>query len=361
MESLITFMTPLIVSSIITAYLIPHWIQVCNKWKLFEKTNERKIHKEFIPSMGGIAIFAGIIISFLLLAQNLSSNTIRYLISSLVLLFFTGFFDDLLDLPAVKKLVIQFICAFLISYGGTRITNLYGLFGVYELPVIAQYIATMIFVVGVTNAYNLVDGIDGLAGSLGLIANMIFGALFVLNGRDDFATLSFCVSGSLLGFLLYNYHPAKIFMGDSGSLIIGFLTATQAINILGMDTLIPELKQLSPAIVTAILFVPVYDLIRVCLIRFLTGYSLFKPDRNHVHHMIASQGFGQRVTVLIIVALNALFVFMAVVFSNLNINLFIVLSFCLGMIMINTLMMSNLATLWGKVGGRLYERKKLVA
>lgn len=361
MNSLFTFICPLVMSSLITAYLIPCWINVCNKWNLFEKTDERKKHKANVPTLGGLAIYAGIMITFLILGRDLSAYTIKYLMAASLILFFTGFFDDLLDLPASKKLIFQFVAAFLISFGGTRITSLYGVFGINEMPEVFQYIVTMFFIVGITNAYNLVDGIDGLAGSLGLVANMIFGTIFIMNGFIDFAIMSFCISGALLGFLLYNFHPAKIFMGDTGSLIIGFLIASQAINVLSIGTKIPGIEQISPAIVAAVLFVPVYDVIRVSVIRILTGYSPFKPDRNHVHHMMSEQGFGQRVTTLIIVALNVLFVFMAVVFSNLNINLFIIMSFCLGMIMINTLMMARLATIWGKLGGKLYERKRLAA
>jgi UDP-N-acetylmuramyl pentapeptide phosphotransferase/UDP-N-acetylglucosamine-1-phosphate transferase len=361
MNSLFTFICPLVISSLVTAYLIPCWISVCNKWNLFEKTDERKKHRDNIPTLGGLAIYAGIMITFLILGQDLAAHTIKYLMAASLILFFTGFFDDLLDLPASKKLIFQLVAAFLISFGGTRITNLYGMLGIHELPVMFQYIVTMVFIVAITNAYNLVDGIDGLAGSLGLVANMIFGTIFIMNGFTDFAILSFCISGALLGFLLYNFHPAKIFMGDTGSLIIGFLIASQSINVLTMSNAIPGIQQISPAIVMAVIFVPVYDVIRVSVIRILTGYSPFKPDRNHVHHMISEQGFGQRVTTMIIVCLNVLFVTMAIVFSSLNINLFVILSFCLGMIMINTLMMARLATLWGKLGGKLYDRKRLAA
>ena len=358
MSILSSVILPVTFSFIITLMIIPSWIKVCRKWTLFEKPDDRKRHKESIPTMGGLAIYAGIMIAFLLLSTELSHQTIQYLITGSLILFFTGFFDDLLDLHALKKLGFQIIAAVIVAYGGVRFTNLYGFAGIYDIPLWLQYSVTVLFIVSITNAYNLVDGIDGLAGSLGIMASLIFGGLFYMFGYNDYAVLSFCISGALAGFLKYNFHPARIFMGDTGSLILGFLLATLAINLLSLAE-IPNAKItiVSPALIAAVLFVPVYDVVRVSVIRILTGNSPLQADRNHVHHMIGARGFGQRVTTLIIVFINLLFVALAVFFSTMNINLFLLLSICTGMITINTLVMSKLAFWYGKMGGRVNRKE----
>ncbi|CAN5529580.1 MraY family glycosyltransferase [soil metagenome] len=357
MNLIVYLLLPLCLSLLITALLIPCWIRVCNKWNLYEMTDERKQHRHRVPTLGGMAIYAGIIISYLILGQELSAVQVKYLIAASLILYFTGFFDDLLDLPPGRKLLLQVLAAGLIAFGGTRITNLYGIIGIEEIPLFLQYPITILFIVGITNAYNLVDGIDGLAGSLGTMSAVIFGVLFYQYDKIDFAILSFCMAGALIGFLKYNFHPAKIFMGDTGSLIIGFLLASQAISLLNINEFRGDgITVINPALIAAVLFVPVYDVLRVSVIRILTGYSPFRPDRNHVHHMIIGQGFGQRVTTVLIVVMNLVFVLLAFLFSSMNINLFILMSLCIGMITINTLVMTWLAGIYGKLGGRLYGR-----
>jgi UDP-GlcNAc:undecaprenyl-phosphate GlcNAc-1-phosphate transferase len=358
---MINYILPSICAGAIALVLISYWIKVCHKWNLFESLDDRKKHKHQIPTMGGIGIFAGIYFSFILFGNDSISYQMRFVLASSMLLFFTGFFDDLIEISASKKLLIQISAALLISYGGMRFNSLFGLFGIEEIPVWCQYLTTVIFVVLITNAYNLVDGIDGLAGSLGMLSSLIFGSIFILQHQTELALLSFCMAGALLGFLVYNFNPAKIFMGDTGSLIVGFLLAIHAINCLAINNLTPGSIVISPSLVVAILFVPVYDVARVSMIRILTGYSPFRPDRNHVHHMIMSQGFGQRVTAMIILIINSMFVVMSVIFSNLNINLFLIMAVCLGMITINTLVMSYLANIWGKLGGKIYNKHVLTA
>ena len=219
----------------VTYLIIPMWIEVCHKWKLFDFPDTRKLHAPCIPTMGGLAIFAGVFISFFLFAEIKHGEIIRYILCASLLLFFTGFFDDLVDLPASRKLFIQVIAAGIIVAGGSRISGFYGILGINQIPVWAQYPLTMLFVIGVTNAYNLIDGIDGLAGGLGAIAALCFGIMFFEYGYTDFAILSLCITGSLIGFLFYNFHPAKIFMGDTGSLLIGFIISALAVNLLSIS------------------------------------------------------------------------------------------------------------------------------
>lgn len=342
---------PALLAMCICAAIIPVWIKICHNWHLFEQTNERKIHTSSIPSMGGLAIFAGMCISYLLFSCIEGIAIDGMIMTSLFILFFTGFFDDLHDLPAMLKFTIQIACASLIAAGGTKFTSLFGLAGMNEIPVMMQIPVTVLFIVLVTNAFNLIDGIDGLAGMLGLMGSFLFGILFYVYEQPSFALLSFALAGSLAGFLLYNFQPAKIFMGDTGSLITGFILAVQAVALLQSGT--GTAMHVQPAVIFAVLFIPVYDVIRVIMIRVLTRRSPFSADRNHIHHMMIGVGFSHRTATLCILFISTFFFMMALLFESMNINLFVVLCFCAGMIIMNKTVMSFAARVYVRMGGRL--------
>ena len=340
-----------------TAILIPCWIKVCAKWNLYEQTDDRKRHRSNIPTMGGISIFAGIFTSSLIFIQVSSVYNFDILYGAMFLLFLTGFFDDLIDLSPLKKVAFQFIVSILVIAAGFRIESGFGLFSVGDLPLVISYGATIFFIIAITNALNLIDGLDGLAGSITLITSLIFGILFYQVGDVSMTLLSMSVCGAVFGFLFYNFHPAKIFMGDTGSLVLGFLLSVQAIALMQHYLHdVNSIPELSPTVIIAALFVPAYDVLRVSVIRLITGYSPFHPDRNHVHHMILGQGFGKRMTTLMITGFNLLFVAIALLFPQMNINLFLILAMCLGMLMMNSLSMSFLASIYGRLGGRLYQQ-----
>lgn len=354
--SLIILLCSLLAMSI-TALLIPLWINICIKWNLFEKTDDRKKHKMNVPTMGGIAIFAGVVISYLTFENMIEGMDLNLVIAASILLFFTGFFDDLIDLTPSNKITFQFFAALLVIAAGFRIDTLFGLLGIHSLPLVISWFITIVFILAVTNALNLIDGLDGLAGSLTLMSSLLFGMLFLQAGNYAMAILSMSICGAVFGFLLFNFHPARVFMGDTGSLVLGFLLSVQAIALFGIfsrgEAAVPIL---SPSLITAVLFVPLYDVLRVSVIRILTGYSPFHPDRNHVHHMITGQGFGQRITTLMITGINLLYVGIAILFPQMDMNSFLILSVCLGMLLMNTLSMSWLALLYGRLGGKLYDR-----
>jgi UDP-GlcNAc:undecaprenyl-phosphate/decaprenyl-phosphate GlcNAc-1-phosphate transferase len=346
-----------LLASSVTAVLIPCWIKVCAKWNLYEQTDDRKKHRSNIPTMGGISIFAGIFASAMILIPGSQVYNFNILFGALFILFLTGFFDDLIDLSPLKKVTFQMIASALVIAAGFRIENLFGFLNIGELPLVVSYFATAFFIVAITNALNLIDGLDGLAGSLTLITSLIFGILFYQIGDLPMTLLSMSVCGAVFGFLFYNFHPARIFMGDTGSLVLGFLLSIQAIALMqhyvNDANSIPEL---SPTVVLAALFVPAYDVLRVSVIRILTGFSPFHPDRNHVHHMILGQGFGKRSTTLMITGFNLFFVAFALLFPQMDINMFLVISVCMGMLVMNSLSMSFLANIYGRLGGTLYRR-----
>ncbi len=306
-EYFIHFVLPFALAMAISIGLIPLWIAVCRRWKLFDEPDSRKHHTSITPSMGGIAIFAGIYIAFIVFADIIDHNKIRYLFGAVLILFFTGFFDDLMDIPPSKKMMLQAISSCIIYYGGFRISSLDGLLWMHEIPELLQLPITMFMVILFTNAYNFIDGVDGLAGSLGVIITSCFGALFFHYGKTDFAVLSFCATGALLGFLFFNFSPARIFMGDTGSLVVGFMIAVLAIELLNSGIAQPELAP-SPVLLIAILFVPLYDISRVFLIRMLNGSSPFRADRNHMHHLMLGFGFGHRSVALMMASMSLIMV-----------------------------------------------------
>ncbi len=351
MNDILQYLIPFACALIVTCALLPMWISVCKKWKLFDFPDTRKLHSPCIPTMGGLAIFGGVFMSFLLFANMDHNGHLRYLICATILLFFTGFFDDLLDIHATRKLIIQVVAALIVVVGGNRITSFYGIGGLNEIPVWAQYPVTMFFIIAVTNAYNFVDGIDGLASSLGIIGSAAFGVIFMLNGQSDFAILSFCLAGSLVGFLFFNFHPAKIFMGDTGSLLIGFVVSTLAVNILSIPEAAFAGLAIRPAFIAAVLFIPVYDILRVFVIRLLNGDSPLKADRNHLHHMIIKQGFTHKGAAIILSVFNMLVIGLQLIFSDIDINQFIILSICSALLTLNTFSIHGAVWLFRKVFG----------
>jgi len=352
MFELIKLSLPFVIATTITAVVTPAWIAVCKKYHLFDNPDDRKHHIVSTPSMGGLSIVAGIFISFFIFSDGDAFLKLKFIFGASLLLFFTGIFDDLLNMRPQKKFIMQVIAAILVVAGGTRLTNLYGLMGIYEIPIWFQYPITLLVIVLFTNAFNFIDGIDGLAGSIGLMSTAIFGYLFFKYGQIDFALLCFCLTGSLIGFLFYNFHPAKVFMGDTGSLVIGFLLISFAINLLKLNYVSRgDLLAISPSFVFAVLFIPVYDLARVSIIRLLNRESIFKADRNHIHHMILRNGFGHGWTSLILTAFNIFIIILEYILSTLNVNSFILLSICVAMLMINSIVMIRISGVRKKLFG----------
>ena len=199
---------------------------------------------------------------------------------------------------------------------------MHGFLGVYEIPYFAGILLSLFTIIVITNAFNLIDGVDGLAGSLGLVTTLAFGIYFTMAGQIAYGVLAFGLAGSILGFLIYNFSPAKIFMGDTGSLLIGLINAIlviKFINIAGAaGASIPIAT--APAIGFAVLMVPLFDTLRVFAIRIISRRSPFSPDRNHVHHFLLDLGFSHRQIALSCSAAAVSFIAIAVLMNWLNIN-----------------------------------------
>ncbi|MES2803311.1 MAG: MraY family glycosyltransferase [Bdellovibrionota bacterium] len=279
---------------------IPAVIKVAELKHLFdEPDDQRKTHVRKTPTLGGVAIFAGVILSFSLLKDLQNLTDVKFLVPALIMIFFTGIKDDILELTPIKKFLAQFVCAFLIAFlGNIKINSFYGMFGLQEMPGWVAVIFTMLVIVTIINCYNLIDGADGLAGSQGMLSAVTFGIWFVQTNHWSLAFLSFALAGSLFGFLFFNWQPAKIFMGDTGAMLIGFVLSVLAIHFIELNkalTIAPEYwVHASPSVAMGILAIPMFDMLRVFGLRLIKRKSPFHPDRTHLHHLLIDLGFSHR-------------------------------------------------------------------
>jgi len=278
---------------IITLLTTPLLIRFIISRKLFDVPSDRKEHAQPVPTMGGIAIFAGMVIAMMLwfpFQNNLPQISFLFSITILLAL---GIMDDLRDLAARYKLVIQAALATLVAVAGIRITSLEGFLGIYDLSLSAQYSLTILTVVGITNAFNLIDGIDGLAGGLGFMSLIALGFFLTMAGDKTFALVAFALAGAMFAFLYFNLNPARIFMGDTGSLVLGFVIGLLSIRLLQLNAAAPQTGAFfNPVFVLSIVFVPFFDTIRVFSMRIWNGKSPFTADRNHIHHILTARGFS---------------------------------------------------------------------
>jgi UDP-N-acetylmuramyl pentapeptide phosphotransferase/UDP-N-acetylglucosamine-1-phosphate transferase len=298
LTSLISFLGTLIV--------MPTVIKLAIKKRLLTEGGGRNSHNGFTPNIGGIAITFGLLLSNLFvliyyLEQNRTSTIdtdsvylLRsYLIItvSCILLFIVGLADDLTSLSSRFRFLVQLIISFVLSYyGDVRIESLNGLFGIYELPYFVSLFFSMIVAIFIINSFNLTDGLDALATTLGVYILSSFAVLFIMDNNFYHAALAFSAVCSLLAFLFYNRPPAKIFMGDCGSLVIGFIIAYCAIKLCNKP--IDFSGTINPVFILCILAYPSVDTLRIFIVRVLSGKSPFSADRNHIHHLLVDKDFS---------------------------------------------------------------------
>lgn len=320
------------ISAYIARLIIPRILLISFRKKLFDIPDERKVHKRAIPRLGGVSFFPTILLSCcsVLAVRSLTGYGISILPASyilpeflilvcgMVLLYLTGIADDLVGVRYRQKFVIQIICACLFPLAGLWINDLYGLFGVGLIPDWVGIPFTILTVVFITNAINLIDGIDGLASGLSSVALLVFGFLFIEKGLWIYSMLAFSTFGVLVPFFYYNVfgsaeHARKIFMGDTGSLTLGYILSFLAIKYSQNTEFIP-VTQGAFVIAFSTLIVPAFDVVRVVIVRISNGKSPFEPDKNHIHHQFLAMGFTARKAMLLILLISC-------VFSGMNILL----------------------------------------
>ena len=342
----INIVFPLLTSFIVTYLSIPKIIHFSKVSRLFVFGGGRNSHEGGTPIFGGVAIFAGLLFSLIFWSEL---EKIQFILVSLIILFFIGIIDDLLSLSPLRKLAGQISSILVLIYlANLKIDSMHGLFSIWVLPEWISVLFTIFVVVVITNAYNLIDGIDGLAGGLGAIASLFFGVIFLLNGIDDaqYAIISFALLGSLVAFLRYNFNPAKIFMGDTGALVIGLILSVLSIRLINNGVDIPYIEHSTdrgPFIAIVLLSVPLYDTFRVFFIRILSGYHPLHPDRNHIHHVLLDLGFGHKKSTLILYVFSFLISGLSyfMIDMSLGISIFILTFIVLSCIAVPFILLQN--------------------
>ena len=328
---------------VLTLIFIPPVIFMVNRFKLFDRPNARKEHTVPTPTFGGISIFAGMMVSLLFWFKfNNHPSTITFFLS-IVLLFGVGIMDDLKDLAARYKLVIEAGLASLLAVSGIRITSFGGLFGITELHLVAQYIITVVTIVGISNAFNLIDGIDGLAGGLGFMSLVTLGIFLIISKDLNYAMIAFALAGALLGFLYFNFNPARIFMGDTGSLILGFIIAVLCVQLMKINSVHPVPVVPNIYVFTfGIVMIPVLDTLRVFGLRIWKGRSPFSADKTHIHHLITNKGFTHGFTARIICVFHGFILILVYWMKDWKPELQLIVLFCC---------MLSLIYLFNRIGG----------
>ncbi|MBK8953107.1 MAG: undecaprenyl/decaprenyl-phosphate alpha-N-acetylglucosaminyl 1-phosphate transferase [Chitinophagaceae bacterium] len=302
------------VSFIISFLAIPIVIQIAEAKKLYDIPDERKLHTKKIASLGGIGIFAGFIIASLLSIQGQLNPEFQYFFAAAFVIFFLGLKDDIVVLSASKKFIGQLLAASIIIHlGDIRLDSMYGVLGIEELPQAFGLALSYLTIIVVINSFNLIDGVDGLAASLGVLSMVVFGTYFFAIDYQAYALFAYAMAGSLAAFLIFNHHPAKIFMGDSGSLMIGMVNAILVIKFINVahDPFVAIPVNSSVAIGFSVLIVPLLDTLRVFSVRILNGKSPFTPDRNHVHHLLIDRGLSHAAVTFTCVGINIGFIVLA--------------------------------------------------
>ncbi|MBL0745845.1 glycosyltransferase family 4 protein [Chryseolinea lacunae] len=293
---------PATVALIFSMVVIPVFKSLAWKVGLVDRPNARKVHDQPVPLVGGISIAVTTALALLLSPAFLHAlNQHWALLGGALVLLATGVLDDRLNIKPVYRLFIQLASAYVVCSSGIRITSLYGIFGIDEIPLALQYGLTMIVITGVVNAYNLMDGVDGLLGGLTLIGFSVLAIIAFQLRQYDLAVLYITLVGAVIGFLYHNLSKNKIFMGDGGSLFLGFILSVSAITLLntaGTGGPVEQVKVL--LLVSGIFLVPVLDSLRVYRSRIKKGVSPFTADKTHLHHLFLQLGLTHKKTSILI-------------------------------------------------------------
>lgn len=316
-----------ITAFIITFVAVPAIITVATSRKLYDLPNNRSSHETPTPSLGGIAMFGGAIVSIILWTPTEYFSQLQYILGAIILLFLVGSRDDLVPIPPVKKLMVQLLAAVILEEKAkVSLDDWWGILGIHQLYQPVEFIFSVIAIVGIINAYNLIDGINGLAGGVALLASLFFGSWFFLAGHLEWAVVAVALAGAIVAFLHYNATPAKIFMGDTGSMLIGVLCAVMALEFISLNKLAetnnnPWFIANAPVVALSVLIFPLYDTIRVFYLRIAQGKSPFRADKNHIHHLLLKGGCTHMDATFIIVIFNVFLISTALLIRDLRINL----------------------------------------
>ncbi|MEY3178030.1 MAG: hypothetical protein RLZZ390_1335 [Bacteroidota bacterium] len=325
-----------ILSFVVAFITTPVVIKIADAKKLFDQPTAHKVHFTPIPTFGGISFFVAVLFSLILLVSFKTAPELQNFIAASILVFFIGLKDDVYLISPTKKFLGQLLAVFLLTYQGDfQLNSLQGLMGIQELhPVLATSFTYLTFLV-IINAFNLIDGVDGLAAMLGIIAGCFFGISFLVAKDWPYAILSFSIVFGLIGFLFYNFSPARVFMGDTGSLFLGLVLAVLSVRFIRasnsnfVDLNITE----TGALAFAAVFIPIMDTLRVFMIRIYKGMSPFERDVNHLHHILLNKGYSHSQISFILAITSIVFITVAYLLQPFGINVIISTLLSLGLLL----------------------------
>jgi UDP-GlcNAc:undecaprenyl-phosphate GlcNAc-1-phosphate transferase len=308
-------------SGLLTASIIPRIITFSRRLKLFDDQDlYRKTHLELVSRMGGIPIFIGYIL-VVHLYSDLRSISFHALIASLIIIFSLGLKDDLLGgAVPYEKITAQLLAIIiLVIFNGQSLNLDLHSDEATALSKLRKFALPVVLMLFIVNAFNFIDGINGLAGVLGVLINVFVGSYLIMWGENEFGVSAFIIAGSTAGFLIYNFSPGKVFMGDSGAMIIGLITGAMCLRFINMSHGNSELQFSSPImIVCSLLIVPTFDVLRIFFIRAIHGRPLLIGDRNHIHHRLCDLGMRDYQAVLILILFTVICLFTVILGEGLG-------------------------------------------
>jgi UDP-GlcNAc:undecaprenyl-phosphate/decaprenyl-phosphate GlcNAc-1-phosphate transferase len=316
----------------VSYFMIPPVVKICRAKNMVAMPNGRTSHNGAVPTVGGVAIFASTMIGTSLFMPKQLPSEMQFLVPAVIILFFIGLQDDMVGIKAWKKLIGQIIVSLIVIVAAdVRMTTLHGLFGIFEINIVISYLISLVLFIGIINAFNLIDGIDGLASGLGIAIALVFGIWLSMLGKPHFAVLAWSLAGGLMAFYYFNVFSKKykLFMGDTGSMLIGFIFATLVVKILCCTVEPGSFMYMKafPVVAISLMILPIADTLRVMSMRILRGHSPFYADRTHCHHDLLRFGYNHLIASSLMVAANLTLFFIAYALKDLP-------AFMLGMIML---------------------------
>ncbi len=318
---------------------MPLVLNIAKKRNFVVKPNKRTSHEGAIPNIGGISIFISFLLTVFLFTYPIFAE-LQYTILGVFIILIVGFVDDLIDIKPGWKLFGECASAFfLIVVSDIRLSSLHGFLGITELPLGVSYSLSLFVFILIINALNLIDGVDGLASGLGIMYCLFFAVYFSLTSNVNLAISAFAMVGSLAVFFIYNVfgRKRKIFMGDSGALLLGYMIVLYVFEFCEMNahSSLPAKFRMSasPAVAICILSVPLFDTMRVVLTRIKNGVSPFRPDRNHVHHLLLKTGLKHRQVTFVLLLISLAYIFLGIVGRNWSIGLLVSIAFLLATVL----------------------------
>ncbi|MBR9998500.1 MAG: undecaprenyl/decaprenyl-phosphate alpha-N-acetylglucosaminyl 1-phosphate transferase [Cyclobacteriaceae bacterium] len=318
----------IIVAFAITYILIPPIVELARTRGLYDIPNGRTSHLKATPYLGGVAVFTGFVISTVVMAGFGFSKDLVYIVAGLIIILFVGLKDDMMAIKPVNKLIGQIAASgIIVILGEIRIDSFHGVFGLYDIPYIPGVLFTIFVLIVIINGFNLIDGIDGLSSGVSILISLTLGIWFLGAGMVQYAVMSFALAASLTAFFYFNVFSRKnkIFLGDAGSLITGLAIGILTICFLKGQTEAIGLWEIhaAPAMAFGLLIIPLFDTLRVFILRISQGRSPLSADRQHIHHHLNDLGYSHLHTTLIIVFSNFLFIILSISLQHLR-NLYLI-------------------------------------